>query len=91
MESLLDRVGQKILENEQQPGIIDPVRYQQLQLSYNVLEELTADTDMQISYEIHEPFNSVGSITLKVTNWSLQTAGGLLGRLNLPATWKCIP
>lgn len=65
METLLDCIGQWILEDEQQPGIINPVRYQQLQLSYNVLEKLTADTDMQIAYEIHEPFNSMGSISIE--------------------------
>ena len=29
MEALLDCLGQWILEDEQQPGIISPVRYQQ--------------------------------------------------------------
>lgn len=65
MEALLDCIGQWILEDEQQPGIINPVRYQQLQLAHNVLEKLTAGTDMQLAYEIHEPFNSMGSISIE--------------------------
>lgn len=65
IEALLDSIGEWILEDEQQPGIINPVRCQQLQLSHNVLMKLAAGTDMQIAYEIHEPFNSMGSISIE--------------------------
>ena len=64
MEALLDCLGQWILEDEQQPGIISPVRYQQFQLSHNLLQKLITGTDMKIGYEIHEPFNSI-SLALK--------------------------
>ena len=65
MEALLDCLGQWILEDEQQPGIISPVRYQQFQLSHDLLKKLITGIDMKISYEIHEPFNSMGSITIE--------------------------
>lgn len=65
LEALLDCLGQWIVEDEQQPGIINPVRYQQFQLTYNVLQKLLTGTDMKIAYEKHEPFNSMGSITIE--------------------------
>ena len=65
MEALLDCLGQWILEDEQQPGIISPVRYQQFQLSHDLPKKLITGIDMKISYEIHEPFNSMGSITIE--------------------------
>ena len=65
MEALLDCLGQWILEDEQQHRIISPVRYQQFQLSHDLLKKLITGTDMKISYEIHEPFNSMGSITIE--------------------------
>lgn len=65
MEALLDCLGQWILEDEQQPGIISPVRYQQFRLSHDLLQKLIIGSDMKIGYEIHEPFNSMGSITIE--------------------------
>ena len=65
MEALLDCLGQWILEDEKQPGIISPVRYQQFRLSHDLLQKLITGSDMKIDYEIHEPFNSMGSITIE--------------------------
>lgn len=65
MEALLDCPGQWILEGEQQPRIISPARYQQFQLSHDLLQKLITGTDVKIAYEIHEPFNSMGSITIE--------------------------
>ena len=65
MEAILDCIGQWIVEDEQQPGIINPARYQQLQLAHNILVKLTAATDMQIAYGIHEPYRSMGSISVE--------------------------
>lgn len=65
MDALLDCLGQWILEDEQQPHIVNPARYQQFQLAHNVLQKLTADTGMKVSYEIHEPFSSMGSISIE--------------------------
>lgn len=64
MEAFLDCLGQCILEDEQQPGIINPLCYQQLQLSYHILQKHVANTDMELSYELHKPFNSMGSIRI---------------------------
>lgn len=65
MDNLLDQLGQWILEDEQQPHVLDPVRYQQFQFSHNLLQKLTADTDMKVSYETHKPFSSMGSICIE--------------------------
>lgn len=65
MEALLDCIGEWILEDEQQPGLLNPVRYQQLQFTYHVMHELADGTDMKVAYEIHEPFNSMGSVSLE--------------------------
>lgn len=65
MEALLDCLGEWILEDEQQPGIINPGRYQQFQFSHKLMQKLVTGTDMKLCAEIHEPFNSMGSIAVE--------------------------
>lgn len=65
LDELIDSIGEWILEDEQKPGLLNPSRVKQMQFSYSVMERLTQESEMQITYVMHEPFKSVGSIALE--------------------------
>lgn len=65
MDGLLLDLGNQVMENEGRASIINPNRLKQITLSYNVLKYLTQKTDIKVSYMLHEPFQSVGCISVE--------------------------
>ena len=65
LDELIDLIGQWILEDEQQPSTLAPFRLQMMNFSYSVLKRIAAENGMTVSYELHKPFQSMGSICLE--------------------------
>ena len=65
LDELIDCIGQWILEDEQQPSTLQPLRLQMINFSYSVLKRIAAENGMTVSYELHKPFQSMGSICLE--------------------------
>jgi len=65
LDELIDSIGEWILEDEMKPGILNPLRVQQMRFSHSVMKNLTRDSKMQVTYTMHEPFTSMGSITVE--------------------------
>ena len=65
LDELIDCIGQWILGDEQQPSTLQPIRLQMMNFSYSVLKRIAAENGMTISYELHKPFQSMGSICLE--------------------------
>lgn len=65
LDELIDFIGQCILEEEQRPGTLEPMRLQQMNFSHQVLQRMAVENGMTVSYELHKPFQSMGSICLE--------------------------
>ena len=65
LDELIDCIGQWILEDEQQPSALQPLRLQMMNFSYSILKCIAEDNGMTVSYELHKPFQSMGSICLE--------------------------
>lgn len=65
LDELIDCIGQWILEDEQQPSTLQPLRLQMMNFSYSVLKRIAVENGMTVSYELHKPFQSMGSICLE--------------------------
>lgn len=65
MDSLLLDLGNQVIESESKTSIINPNRLKQITLSYNVLKYLTQKMDAKVSYMLHEPFQSVGCVSVE--------------------------
>ena len=65
LDELIECIGQWILEDEQQPSTLEPLRLQMMNFSYSVLKRIAVENGMTISYELHKPFQSMGSIYLE--------------------------
>ncbi|MBR1972019.1 MAG: hypothetical protein IKA16_01125 [Oscillospiraceae bacterium] len=64
-DELIENIGRRIVADELQPSILNPLRIQQMAFSNTVLEKLTYGTDMKISAATHKPFKSMGSICIE--------------------------
>lgn len=65
LDELIDCIGQWILEDEQQPSALQPIRLQMMNFSYSILKHIAEENGMTVSYELHKPFQSMGSICLE--------------------------
>lgn len=65
LDSLLLDLGNQVTESESRASMINPNRLKQIALSYNALKYLTQKTDTKVSYMLHEPFQSVGCISVE--------------------------
>ena len=65
LDELIDCIGQLILEDKQQPSTLQPIRLQMMNFSYNILKRIAEENGMTVSYELHKPFQSMGSICLE--------------------------
>lgn len=74
LDNVVVTVGKAIVADESKPAIIDPIKVQQMQFAYGVLKYLTKDTDAKLSYALHEPFKSMGSISVEGKNLAFTNA-----------------
>lgn len=65
LDELIDCIGQWILEDEQQPSALQPIRLQMMNFSYSILKRIADENGMTVSHELHKPFQSMGSICLE--------------------------
>lgn len=74
LDNVVVTVGEAIIADESKPAIIDPIKVQQMQFAYGVLKYLTKNTDAKLSYALHEPFKSMGSISVDGKNLAFTNA-----------------
>lgn len=65
LDELIDFIGQWILEDEQHPSALESLRLQMMNFSYRVLKHIADENGMTVSYDLHKPFQSMGSICLE--------------------------
>lgn len=65
LDELIGCVGEWILQDELHPGLINPLRLQQLQFTFNALRKMVEEEDVKLKCEAGEPFRSMGYISLE--------------------------
>ena len=64
LDALIDTIEQWIMEDENRPQILNPIRLAQIHFAHAELEKMTKGTDMRAFATMYDPFNSMGSICL---------------------------
>ena len=65
LDDLIESIGRWILADEENPAVLNAVRFQQMKFANSVLERLVQGTNIKISTSLHEPFKSMGCIYLE--------------------------
>lgn len=81
MDSLVISVANDIAQDESRTSIINPYRMQQLLYTYKVMKYLMKGTSAKVTYKLHEPYQSMGSVSVtgkdiefKKVSWFLRAA-----------------
>ena len=64
LDSLILSTGEAILEEDSKDAIINPLKVQQISSVYKAMKYLTRGKKVDVTYTLHEPFNSVGCVSL---------------------------
>ena len=69
LDSLVSSIGEQVEKQEQTPHIINPVVVQKVYYAYKNLKNLfKADDDISVSYQLNEPYVSMGSVSVTGTD-----------------------
>jgi hypothetical protein len=81
MDSLVISVANDIAQDESRTSIINPYRMQHLLYTYKVMKYLMKGTSAKVTYNLHEPYQSIGSVSVtgkdiefKKVSWFIRAA-----------------
>ena len=81
MDSLVISVANDISQDESRTSIINHYRMQQILYTYKVMKYLIKGTSAKVTYKLHEPYQSMGSVSVtgkdigfKKVSWFLRAA-----------------
>lgn len=66
LDDAIRDLAEDVLADEERTAVLRPLRFEQMNFAHAVLKYLTKDMDdVSLTYNLHEPFKSMGYITLE--------------------------
>ncbi len=67
-DALVLTMANAIAEDESRTSVLDPYRMQQIVYVYKTMKRLVRGTSAKVTYQLHEPFQSMGSVSVTGKN-----------------------
>ena len=90
-DAVILELGNMMLAQDARTAIINPRKIAQMELCYMLLRELTQTPGMTLGYRLHEPFKSMGSITLEADKLIIRDPEILATACKLASNVDCYP
>ena len=65
MDDFIEAISQELEDEEWNTTVLDIQKSKQIQFAYSVLKYLTRGSDAVVSYKFHEPFKTMGSVSVE--------------------------
>lgn len=65
MDDFIEMISQELEAEEWNTTMLDFQKSKQIQFAYSVLKYLTRGSDAVVSYKLHEPFKTMGSVSVE--------------------------
>ena len=65
MDDFIEAISQELEDEEWNTTVLDIQKSKQIQFAYSVLKYLTRESDAVVSYKLHEPFKTMGSVSVE--------------------------
>lgn len=65
MDDFIEVISQELEAEEWNTTMLDFQKSKQIQFAYSVLKYLTRGSDAVVSYKLHEPFKTMGSVSIE--------------------------
>ena len=91
MDSLVISVANDIAHDESRTSIINPYRMQQLLYTYKVMKYLMKGTSAKVTYKLHEPYQSMGSVSVTGKDIEFKKVSWFLRAVELASNYEVYP
>lgn len=91
LDNLVTTVCDEIEIEDSKTSVINPVRVQQVLYTYKVMKYLTKGTKSEVKYVLHEPFKSVGYVSVTGSNLEFRNAGWFVKAVELASNFEVFP
>lgn len=65
MDDFIEAISQELEDEEWNTTVLDIQKSKQIQFAYSVLKYLTRGSDAVVSHKLHEPFKTMGSVSVE--------------------------
>lgn len=65
LDGFVDGMQDMLAEEESKTTIINPLRLAHIKFTYSVMKYLTRGADVEVTYKLHEPFKTMGSVSVE--------------------------
>ena len=68
LDSMVLSIAEIIKEQDSRTSIINPRKLKEISFVYKAMKILTKGTNVKVTYDLHEPLKSIGSVTITGKN-----------------------
>lgn len=91
LDTLVTVVAQTSRVEDNRTQIVNPIIMQHLLYTYKILKYLTKGTGTKVTYELHEPYKSMGSVTVCGKNITFAKPEWFMKAVELAANFEVYP
>ena len=91
MDCLVAGLTKCMQTDDSQTAIINPYRIQQVLYTYKVLKYLTKGTKAKVSYELHTPYKSMGSVSVVGSDLLFRNTEWFMKAVELASNFEVYP
>ena len=91
LDNLVTTIGDEAAADDSQTAIINPYRIQQVLYTYKVLKYLTKGTKAKVSYELHAPYKSMGSVSIVGSDLLFRNTEWFMKAVELASNFEVYP
>lgn len=91
VESAMMCIAQAAADEDNQTMIVIPDRIGQVANTYKILKYLTKGTNAKVSYKLHQPYKSMGCVSVVGKNLQFKNTEWFLAAVNLASNFEVYP
>lgn len=91
LDNLVTTIGDEIAADNSHVAIINPYRIQQVLYTYKVMKYLAKGTKAKVSYKLHSPFKSMGSVSVVGTDMLFRNTEWFIKAVELASNFEVYP
>lgn len=91
MDALVLAMAEQIADDESRTSILNPDRLKEMQFTYKAMKYMFRDTNAKVSYKLHEPFQSMGSVSVTGKDIDIRKAKWFFKAVELASNFEAYP
>lgn len=91
LDNLVIEVAQTAQSEDDRTQIVNPITMQHLVYTFKILKYLTKGSGAKVTYRLHEPFKSMGSVTVCGKNITFAKTEWFMKAVELAANFEVYP